>query len=120
MQTNDIEEWKRWTESMGYTVQNGGDNKLYAVDKDVYERGRWDPNYAGSGFGWVYTPNKRQWLIDKCGPLWYVAWEDQHGKCLVCGEVVHHEHFEGHRDLCDSSLLDEARAKIERRKANSV
>ncbi len=48
---NSRDEWQSTAQRLGYAVENDGGNKLIAhLDGD--ERGCWDPNYGGAGFGW--------------------------------------------------------------------
>ena len=53
MNYNRYEEWAKAAHDRGYTIENGGDNKMIAhVDGD--EMGWWNPNY-NAGFGVLET-----------------------------------------------------------------
>ena len=49
--TNSKAEWLQTAQRLGYDVEDSGDDKLIA-HTDGAERGCWDPNYGGAGFGW--------------------------------------------------------------------
>lgn len=44
-------DWKAEAERLGYEIDNSGDGKLRA-HLDGVEKGTWDPNYGGAGYGW--------------------------------------------------------------------
>ena len=54
MTYNHYEQWKNHVEFMEWSIESGGDGRLYAVDSEGDKRGSWNPNYGGCGFGWIY------------------------------------------------------------------
>lgn len=45
--------WLEEASRLGYEVEEGGDDKLHA-HLDGEDRGVWNPNYGGAGYGWFH------------------------------------------------------------------
>lgn len=51
---NHYEDWKEEAERRGLQIENNGSGNKLIAHQDGDEKGEWQSNYGGAGFGWFY------------------------------------------------------------------